>query len=105
MFVRFERPVLWRQTMNRFNHRNVASALLLGALSSCGSDATGLASESSEDPESVAERADPLWSHAVWSGKRAFTRAFPGSNGRACATCHVLSESTTLTPANVEARL
>ena len=31
--------------------------------------------------------------------------AIPGSNGRSCATCHVLAEDTTLRPASVSARL
>jgi cytochrome c peroxidase len=37
-------------------------------------------------------------------GAHAFQKVFPGSNGRSCATCHVLDEHTTLTPANVARR-
>jgi cytochrome c peroxidase len=37
--------------------------------------------------------------------RRAFERAFPDTNGRTCATCHVLHEDTTLRPASVVARL
>jgi cytochrome c peroxidase len=33
-----------------------------------------------------------------------FREVFPGSNGRSCATCHVLDEHTTLTPENVARR-
>jgi cytochrome c peroxidase len=39
------------------------------------------------------------------SGKTLFETAIPGSNGRSCATCHVLAEDTTLRPASVTARL
>jgi cytochrome c peroxidase len=39
------------------------------------------------------------------AGRRLFERSFPHTNGRSCATCHVLDEATTLRPASVEARL
>jgi cytochrome c peroxidase len=39
------------------------------------------------------------------SGKDLFASAIPGSNGRSCATCHVLEEDTTLLPARVTERL
>jgi cytochrome c peroxidase len=43
--------------------------------------------------------------HADHPGnEQAFTRVFPGTNGRTCATCHVLDEHTTLTPDNVARR-
>jgi hypothetical protein len=35
----------------------------------------------------------------------AFQQVLPGTNGRTCATCHVLDEHTTLTPDNVAERL
>ncbi|HTV24290.1 MAG TPA: cytochrome c peroxidase, partial [Polyangiaceae bacterium] len=38
-------------------------------------------------------------------GKALFEKALPGTNGRACATCHVLDEATTLRPESVAARL
>lgn len=38
-------------------------------------------------------------------GRHAFEQALPGTNGRACATCHVLDEATTLRPESVEQRL
>jgi cytochrome c peroxidase len=38
------------------------------------------------------------------SGRRLFETAPPQSNGRACATCHVMAEHTALSIANVEAR-
>lgn len=46
-----------------------------------------------------------LHARGAQSGKRLFERPFRRTNGRSCATCHVLSESTTLLPASVEARL
>ncbi|WP_338052906.1 cytochrome-c peroxidase [Pyxidicoccus trucidator] len=39
------------------------------------------------------------------NGRKFFTEAFANTNGRSCATCHVLDESTALRPANVVARL
>jgi cytochrome c peroxidase len=39
------------------------------------------------------------------SGKNLFETAVPGSNGRSCASCHVLAEDTTLKPDSVAARL
>lgn len=38
-------------------------------------------------------------------GKRLFEKPFPGSNGRSCATCHVLDDASTLRVDNVQARL
>lgn len=42
---------------------------------------------------------------APTGGRGSFERALPGSNGRSCATCHVLDEASTLRPASVTARL
>jgi cytochrome c peroxidase len=38
-------------------------------------------------------------------GRALFENPFHGTNGRSCATCHVLDEDTALLPASVEARL
>jgi cytochrome c peroxidase len=38
-------------------------------------------------------------------GKALFEKAPPGTNGRSCASCHVLDEATTLRPDSVAARL
>lgn len=57
------------------------------------------------DPEIVAAQAQELRKPSAAQGKRHFERALPGSNGRACATCHVLEEATTLRPASVSERL
>jgi cytochrome c peroxidase len=43
--------------------------------------------------------------HLGAGGKALFEQAFPGTNGRSCATCHVLDDHTVLSPANVQARL
>jgi cytochrome c peroxidase len=37
--------------------------------------------------------------------RRAFERVLPHTNGRSCASCHVVDEDTTLRPTTVEARL
>lgn len=39
------------------------------------------------------------------SGRNLFQEALPGTNGRSCATCHVMDEDTALRPQNVEARM
>jgi cytochrome c peroxidase len=38
---------------------------------------------------------------APTTGEQLFTQAFPGTNGRSCATCHVPEDNFTLTPAHV----
>jgi cytochrome c peroxidase len=43
--------------------------------------------------------------HSPHAGKRLFEEPFKKTNGRSCATCHVLAEDTTLIPASVAARL
>lgn len=56
----------------------------------------------SDPPGDVASRlATPL--HAQL-GKQLFERPLPGSNGRSCATCHVLDDSTALSVEHVAAR-
>lgn len=37
------------------------------------------------------------------SGRQRFEHVFPGTNGRSCASCHVLADATVLTPAHVAA--
>jgi cytochrome c peroxidase len=62
--------------------------------------AAGDAGEAGLQRRAIAQRAD---SHE--RDRRAFERVFPGSNGRSCATCHVIDDDTTLLPEHVEARL
>lgn len=60
--------------------------------------------ESSTAPQ-VASIDDVQRSELVTGGRDLFEQALPGSNGRSCASCHVLDEHTALSPQNVEARL
>src|SRR5262252_563025 len=53
----------------------------------------------------VAAQEQSLLKPSQHAGQLLFERALPGTNGRACATCHVLSEATTLRPASVVERL
>jgi cytochrome c peroxidase len=57
-----------------------------------------------DDPEPSAVTVEPL-SDYHRSGERLFDTAFAGTNGRACATCHVRAEHNALTPAHVSALL
>jgi cytochrome c peroxidase len=70
----------------------LAGVLLGGFALGCG----GLARDD-EALETVGERL----SSGSPSGQRLFDRAFPHTNGRSCATCHVREEHTTLSPAHV----
>jgi len=80
--------------------RGIAAGLALGwaaALAGCGG-------------ESAPERGEPFAQHGEAlsvargpSGERSFAEPFPNTNGRSCATCHVLDDDTTLKPAHVEA--
>jgi cytochrome c peroxidase len=86
--------------MNRTTILGTAGALAFAALSSCEGDAH---SRGDEDARPTAEATTAALTSAA--GRRAFERAFPHTNGRSCATCHVLGEETTLRPTSVEARL
>lgn len=57
------------------------------------------------DEIAASNHREALFSTRARSGKRLFEQPFKGSNGRACATCHVLEEDTTLKPESVAARL
>lgn len=56
-------------------------------------------------PVDVSAQEQPLQHTSPHAGKLLFERALPRTNGRACASCHVLSEATTLRPASVVERL
>ncbi|MFP2926495.1 cytochrome-c peroxidase [Pyxidicoccus sp. 3LG] len=83
----------------------LTGALALAGLTNC--------TRTSEELEEVAVAADgaPATTEAqaalksTAAGKKLFSEAFPNTNGRSCATCHVLDESTALLPENVVARL
>ncbi|PTL79475.1 cytochrome-c peroxidase [Vitiosangium sp. GDMCC 1.1324] len=68
------------------------SAIALGGLAGFSNRDTEVEASLSEAPEAR-------------GGKKLFQQAFPNTNGRSCATCHVLDEHTILSPGNVEARL
>ncbi|OJH33966.1 cytochrome c peroxidase [Cystobacter ferrugineus] len=87
---------------NRFL-ASLASALAWGGLASCSNPAPDVDGARATNAQAMTEAQAPL-GH-VAAGKRLFSEAFPQSNGRSCATCHTLSEHTTLRPASVEARL
>jgi cytochrome c peroxidase len=78
---------------------SAGAAIALGALSACGglSDDTGAGA--------VTSAQSLTHGHHSPRGEQLFDRAFDGTNGRSCSTCHVLDEHTVLTPANVAARL
>lgn len=80
--------------------RALAVCSLIGipslTLSGCGG--------STSEPEALSSAAEPLASEPQ-SGEHLFDTAFVGTNGRACATCHVREEHTVLTPSHVAALL
>ncbi|MEY2930196.1 MAG: hypothetical protein RL033_945 [Pseudomonadota bacterium] len=66
------------------------------ALSACG----GIADDTDTGTATVAESLQGGQHHRP-SGEQLFGTAFPGTNGRSCATCHVLDQHTALRPAHV----
>jgi cytochrome c peroxidase len=81
------------------------SALLLGGLLACSADVPPGAPAATDDWQDLPEaQAQPLSAEAR-AGQKLFETPFPGTNGRSCATCHVMTEATTLLPASVAARL
>ncbi len=74
-------------------------AITLLTVSACGSGAD-------EQEMSSASAAEPISNgHHPPNGEELFDTAFAGTNGRACATCHVRENHTALTPAHVTALL
>lgn len=78
------------------------SAFALGGLASCTTPDVDPTSAPDTTAQAEAELVSPVRAAA---GKKLFERAIPNTNGRSCATCHVLDEDTILRPQNVEARL
>ncbi|NTX01391.1 cytochrome-c peroxidase [Myxococcus sp. CA040A] len=83
----------------------LAGAFALGGLTHC----TPAAPEQDEvdgevNPISQTAEAQAALHHDP-RGKKLFSEAFPNTNGRSCATCHVFEDSTALRPENVQARL
>lgn len=94
-------------THRQARRASLLEPLMIAALSGCASPAP-------DDPDPGAPPAPQPVAGATLElssspdahpGKPLFEMAIPGSNGRSCATCHVLEENTTLSPANVRARL
>jgi cytochrome c peroxidase len=77
----------------------LTSVLALGGLPGC----TDSAQDSSTEAPPLGEAHAELGGTSA--GKKLFTEPFANTNGRSCATCHVLDESTALRPESVEARL
>ncbi|MFY0562594.1 cytochrome c peroxidase [Archangium lansingense] len=75
-------------------------AFALGGLSSCTTPDVDPAADTTGQSE-----AELASSARAAAGKKLFQHALPNTNGRSCATCHVLDEDTALLPQSVEARL
>src|SRR5688572_27375170 len=58
-----------------------------------------------DDPAHVSAQPQALRRPSVAVGKQHFEQPLPDTNGRSCATCHVLDEATTLRPESVSKRL
>jgi cytochrome c peroxidase len=81
-------------------------AILYSGLSACAADAEPIRPGDEIRSDGVAQTALQLLPSrgGEHPGKVLFETALPESNGRSCATCHVLDEDTTLLPASVEER-
>ena len=92
--------------MFRFSMDPVAlrllGALALGLPSCTSADAASGGDAPAGD--APATRVQSLTADRAHPGRRLFEKALPSSNGRSCATCHVLGEDTTLHPESVAAR-
>ncbi|WP_224244540.1 cytochrome c peroxidase [Hyalangium gracile] len=77
------------------------SAFALGGLAGCST------SDAELDPAPTTTQSEAGLSSAARAatGRQLFQHALPNTNGRSCATCHVLDEDTALLPQSVEARL
>jgi cytochrome c peroxidase len=78
--------------------RRVLPAISLLVLGACG----GVADEAESNPVSVAAHLGQGNGNGHKpDGEQLFGTAFPGTNGRACASCHVPEQHTALTPDHV----
>jgi cytochrome c peroxidase len=107
MFRNLERIIRMKQLFPNPSAPHWLLALLSGGLAACaGMDAAPPGADEVR-PQEAAETALQLLapSAAAQRGRSSFTTALPNSNGRSCATCHVLEDATTLLPESVAARL
>ncbi|WP_338867839.1 cytochrome-c peroxidase [Myxococcus stipitatus] len=79
----------------------LASAFAIGGLTQCTPSTPG---EDEATATEVTATTDAQSLHHSPTGKALFSQAFPNTNGRSCATCHVLEDSTALRPEHVQAR-
>lgn len=79
--------------------RRVLPAISLLLLGACG----GIADDADPQTESAAQLLKG--GHHRPNGEELFETAFPATNGRSCASCHVRDDHTALTPAHVTALL
>lgn len=98
----FERSSAVLQKRTRFQGARWACGLAIPAcfaLSACGDPAD-------EAPTgSVRQALLPGQGNQLKQGEELFETAFPGTNGRSCASCHVRDDHTVLTPSHVTALL
>jgi cytochrome c peroxidase len=97
------------RSQRRRHVRRFVGALAMGGLMTCAAcastDPTTVRRDAARAEEAVETHGQALLSPAGQAGKKLFAGVIPRSNGRACTTCHVLDEDTTLRPASVTARL
>lgn len=79
----------------------LTGALALGGPVGC----TDPVQDEAQAPEPMVEAQATSELSSTSTGRKLFSEAFANTNGRSCATCHVLEESTALRPSNVAARL
>jgi cytochrome c peroxidase len=91
-----------------FSHevaRQLAASLIGAGLCACASTAVDGPSADSVAPAVFDTALELLTPPDTHPGKALFEKPLEGTNGRSCATCHVLDEATTLRPESVQARL
>jgi cytochrome c peroxidase len=91
-----------------FSHelaRQLAASLISAGLCACASTAVDAPSAENVAPAVFDTALELLTPPDAHPGKALFEKPLEGTNGRSCATCHVLDEATTLRPESVQARL
>jgi cytochrome c peroxidase len=83
----------------------LSASLVSAGLCACASTPVDAPSAENLAPTVVDTALELLAPPDAHPGKALFEKPLPGTNGRSCATCHVLDEATTLRPESVQARL